>query len=165
MTDLERQLLVTRALGGQERVMHGLLAQADSDPWLHLEMSMAQCKAMLFLCQQGAVTISHVAEGLGIGRPAASNLVERLVQQGVAQRDEDPDDRRKSLASLTPAGADLAARLQQMRVTQLRRYLGKLSDEDLAALVRGVEALADAILSDEPSVPQILETLPGGIPA
>jgi MarR family transcriptional regulator, organic hydroperoxide resistance regulator len=142
MTPEERDALVYRALGANERIMRGMLAQADADPWIQLDMSMAQCKAMLFLCQEGASTIGGVADRLGIGRPAASNLVERLVQQGLAHREEDPADRRRTVATLTSTGQELAGRLQQLHVTQLRTYMSQLLDEDLAALVQGAEALA-----------------------
>ena len=148
MTPEERDALVYRALSANERIMRGMLAQADADPWIQLDMSMAQCKAMLFLCQEGAATISGVAEGLGIGRPAASNLVERLVQQGLAHREEDPADRRRSVASLTGPGQELAGRLQQLHVTQLSRHLAQLADEDLGALVQGAEALARVLAGE-----------------
>ena len=153
MTPEERDALIYRALGANERIMRGMLAQADADPWIQLDMSMAQCKAMLFLCREGGATIGHVADGLGIGRPAASNLVERLVQQGLAHREEDPADRRRAVAALTGPGQELAGRLQQLHVTQMRTHLSQLQDVDLAALVQGAEALAEVLTNEvEPAV-------------
>lgn len=130
--------------------MAGIMARADADPWIELDLSMAQCKTLLLLCQQGALTIGAVADGLGVGRPAASNLVDRLVQHGLAARADDTADRRRTVATLTPAGQELVARLQQIRFAVLRQYLDRLSDPDLSALVQGIEALANAVLADRP---------------
>src|SRR5438552_242017 len=152
MTSPDRDSLIARAIGANEHIMRGMMAQADADVWIQLDMSMAQCKAMLFLFQAGSATISQVADGLGIGRPAASHLVERLVQQDLAVRQEDPADRRRAVAALTQPGQALADRLQQLHGAQLQQFLAQLSDADLSALVQGAEALAHIVLSSTAEV-------------
>src|SRR5215831_117809 len=54
--------------------------------------------------QQGAVSLSWLAENMRSSAPAVSQMVDRLVQQGFLERTEDPlDRRRKSLRASAAA--------------------------------------------------------------
>jgi len=118
-----------------------LLHERGAPVWLETELSFAQLRALFTLADCGAVPIGRVAARLGIGLPAASSLVDRLVEQGLAQRREDRLDRRRTLASTTEAGQALAQRLRQGSREALRAWLEQMEGDDLAALVRGLEAL------------------------
>ena len=63
-------------------------------PWLLLDLTMAQLKAMMLIVQSGGVRSRELADGLGIAPSAATPLVDRLVEQKLARREDDPDDRR-----------------------------------------------------------------------
>jgi len=118
--------------------------------WREVELSMAQLRALFTLVDGGPMPIGQLARELGIGLPAASSLVDRLVEQSVAVRREDLVDRRRTLASASEAGEALAQRLRQGSRESLRRMLQRMPPERLAELVAGLEALADASRSAEP---------------
>jgi len=63
-------------------------------PWLLLDLTMAQLKAMMLIVQTGGVRSRELADGLGIAPSAATPLVDRLVEQKLARREDDHDDRR-----------------------------------------------------------------------
>ena len=63
-------------------------------PWLLLDLTMAQLKAMMLIVQTGGVRSRELADGLGIAPSAATPLVDRLVDQKLARREDDSDDRR-----------------------------------------------------------------------
>jgi DNA-binding MarR family transcriptional regulator len=63
-------------------------------PWLLLNLTMAQLKAMMLIVQSGGVRSRELADGLGIAPSAATPLVDRLVEQKLARREDDPADRR-----------------------------------------------------------------------
>jgi DNA-binding MarR family transcriptional regulator len=63
-------------------------------PWLLLDLTMAQLKAMMLIVQSGGVRSRELADGLGIAPSAATPLVDRLVEQKLARREDDADDRR-----------------------------------------------------------------------
>ena len=63
-------------------------------PWLLLDLTMAQLKAMMLIVQTGGVRSRELADGLGIAPSAATPLVDRLVEQKLARRDDDTADRR-----------------------------------------------------------------------
>ena len=104
---------------------------------------MAQLKTLMTLYNGGAAPIGQLAEYLGIGQPTASHLVDRLVQTQLVLRTEDPLDRRRTLAQLSPGGEELAERINQVRFGTLRRWLAQLDDATLAAFLQGSRALAD----------------------
>src|SRR2546428_3454004 len=82
-------------------------------------------------------------ELFGMGRPAASILADRLVRAGFVDRNDDPADRRRVLLTLTRAGIQLVTELQEGNHLLMRRWMSRMSPEDLAALTRGWRALAE----------------------
>lgn len=119
------------------RALHELGAPA----WYEVELSVAQLKALFTLVDGGPMPIGGVAARLGIGLPAASSLVDRLVDQELAKRREDPLDRRRTLAEPTAAGEGLAQRLRHGSREALRAWLERMDRDDLEALVRGLGAM------------------------
>lgn len=117
------------------------LHERDAPAWRQVELSLSQLRALFALSDAGPVPIGGVAGRLGIGLPAASSLVDRLVEQGLAGRREDSVDRRRTLAEPTDAGAALVQRLRQGSRETLRSWLEQMRPDDLDALVRGLAAL------------------------
>jgi DNA-binding MarR family transcriptional regulator len=77
---------------------------------------------------------------LRIGQSAASLLVDRLVQAHLAERTDDPTDRRRAIVRLTEAGE---ASLGRQRVGQqrLHAFLSGLDDAHLAIVIDTFTAL------------------------
>lgn len=109
--------------------------------WLEVDLSMAQVRTLMVLSCEGRSTIGQLAETLRVSPPTASHLADRLVHAGLAERAEDPSDRRRMLVRLSAQGEDLAGRLRQGNQEPFRLWLAQLSDEDLAALDQGLQAL------------------------
>jgi DNA-binding MarR family transcriptional regulator len=68
--------------------------------------------------------------------------LDRLEHAGLIARAPDPDDRRGTLITLTPAGLELIDKLTAAHVVNERRLLGALSDADrkrLADLLRKLQ--------------------------
>lgn len=141
MAEQQHEELITAAMQAQRAISHAVHAAADPT-WLELDVTMAQLKALMVLADD-AVTVGQLASTLGIGKPAASILVERLVQLGMATRTEDALDRRRTLVHLTDDGEALVTRLRQGGHDLMRAWIGQLSDDDLAALAQGLRALAE----------------------
>src|SRR6185312_3333579 len=124
-------------------------ARTTATEWLDLDLSMAQVKALFVLMQRQPVPIGALADCLGVGMSGGSHLVDRLVQDELVERSEDPDNRRRTLIRLTPAAEALVTRLQQGRVEQLRRCLRRMEQDDLQMLLTGLRALDAAARSGE----------------
>ncbi|HEY7779442.1 MAG TPA: MarR family transcriptional regulator [Ktedonobacterales bacterium] len=141
---------IRTALAAQRAVFRALHRDHMPD-WAHLELSMGQLKTLMIVATRQPTNVSGLAEALALSKPTASMLVDRLVQLGFVARTEDPDDRRRTLVTPTPEGAALVLRLRQGSVDRLVRWLGALEPDDLAALTRGLEALAAAAEHDTPT--------------
>jgi len=129
------------------RALHELAAPA----WQQVELSVAQLKALFALVDGGPMPIGGVAARLSIGLPAASSLVDRLVDQGLVARREDRLDRRRTLAEPTAAGEALAQELRHGSREALRAWLEQLERDDLEALVRGLAAVVAAASAPLPT--------------
>jgi DNA-binding MarR family transcriptional regulator len=70
-------------------------------------LSRPQIHALLHIFHAGECRVSEIAVLSGATPAAASQLVERLVQQGLVERSEDPGNRRIKRLRLTRKGLDL----------------------------------------------------------
>ena len=110
--------------------------------------SLAQVKTLVLLHHRQHATVGEIAAGLGVAMPTASELVDRLVEDGLAERATNPVDRRQVLVWLTPEARAFGARLYALRCDQVRRTLDRLEPADRPAFVRGLQALAAVLRED-----------------
>jgi DNA-binding MarR family transcriptional regulator len=64
---------------------------------------------VLFQLRQGPMTLSQLAEANGVDAPYATLIVDKLEVHGLVERRPHPDDRRRKLVTLTPAGQSAIA--------------------------------------------------------
>jgi DNA-binding MarR family transcriptional regulator len=121
------------------------LTKAQDSEWLSLDMGMGQLKAMMVLVKNRRLTVGGLARALGVSEPSASLLVDKLVTRGLAVRETDPADRRRTMVLSSEAGDLLVDRLRRSRREQLTVWLELMDEPDLLALTRGLDALADVI--------------------
>ncbi|TMJ07669.1 MAG: MarR family transcriptional regulator [Bacillati bacterium ANGP1] len=140
-----RRHLVDEILKVRAAIIQAVSA-ATAPAWMHLELTMSQMKGLRTLAYHGPATVSLIAETLRIGLPTASQLVDRLVQAGLAERAEDPSDRRRILVRLSKKGQQLHDGLNQ-GPQAFRIWLHRMNGDDLEALRRGYVALARIALA------------------
>lgn len=132
--ELERE-----AVAQYRMMMRGLKATIGQ-AWMQIDLTLPQLRTLLVLAEEGPLVIGQIAQRLGIGLSTGGHLVDRLVQAGLAERTEDVEDRRRTLARLTPKGEELLTRLLG-GLQQLQIWLHELDQEDLAAFLQGVKAI------------------------
>ena len=111
--------------------------------WITADLTISQLKAVFLLAHHGALAVSELAGLLGIGNPAASILVQLLVEQGLVERSEDFQDRRRTLVSLSLQGTKLISGPREQGETRLRHWLSQMDDNALMSLQRGLGALVE----------------------
>jgi len=67
-------------------------------------LSVPQLGALLHIQRENCSGVSNLGDHLGVTSAAASQMLERLVQQGLILRTEDPNDRRVKQLILTAKG-------------------------------------------------------------
>jgi DNA-binding MarR family transcriptional regulator len=101
-------------------------------------LSMSQIGA-LFQIYHGKSNVSGLGEGLGITHAAASQMLDRLVQQKLILRTEDPQDRRVKQLVLTDKGCRIMQESVRARQGWLDDLVSRLSagqKEQIAAAVK-----------------------------
>ncbi|MDP8901633.1 MAG: MarR family transcriptional regulator [Actinomycetota bacterium] len=111
---------------------------------------LGQIKAMLYLYRRGHCTVGEIATKVGVSMPAASELIDRLVDDGFMAREINPADRRQVLVQLTPEAQAYGAEIYALRRAQIRVTLDRLPPEERAGFVRGLTVFAD-VLGEHPS--------------
>ena len=79
-------------------------------------------------------SIGTVAATLAIDPSTASRLVDQRVTEGLVSRSPDPDDRRRLVLALTPAGRALLDELAASRTTMLEEVTADWTSADIVAL-------------------------------
>jgi DNA-binding MarR family transcriptional regulator len=108
--------------------------------WADQGLSLPQIRLLLALAHNGPATIGQLADHLRIGQSAASLLVERVVQAHLAERTDDPVDRRRAIVRLTEAGE---ASLGRQRAGQQRMHaiLNGMDDAHLTMFIETFTAI------------------------
>lgn len=147
--------LVLEVLEQYQAYFHGFKAQVA--PILkNIDLTLAQLRTLAILAEEGPLVIGQIAQRLGIGLSTGGHLVERLVQAGLAERAEDVEDRRRTVARLSHAGEDMYAQLR-IGPRRLQALLQEMDDADLKALLQGINAMNRIIAkkaSEQPIVSQ-----------
>jgi DNA-binding MarR family transcriptional regulator len=87
-----------------------LLLKADVEERLQREtgMLLADNEALLNLAAaETPLRMSEIADRLVLSRGGATKVIDRLEQDGLARRSQDPDDRRALIVEITPEGRDM----------------------------------------------------------
>lgn len=119
----------------QVRRVTKLLRQGSQEDWTSLSLSRAQLRILVLLQKDGAAAVGQLAGALGVTLPSVTATVDRLVHAGLVSREDDPNDRRRVINRLTPAGQTLLERLQEGRRARLVGALERLTPDELEALV------------------------------
>jgi DNA-binding MarR family transcriptional regulator len=99
---------------------------------LNLGRGSGRVKALLWLAE-GPLSLSGIAETVGVDAPYATLIVDTLEARGLVQRHTDPADRRRKLVSLTPAGREAVSRVARIQ-RQPPPGFGNLSPAELDTL-------------------------------
>ena len=103
--------------------------------------SMSQINTMFHIHRIGTCGVSDVADHLGITNAAASQLLERLVQQKMVLRTEDPDDRRNKRIILTDKGRQTVAETMHARQMWIMDLEKKLNQNEKDQIISALEIL------------------------
>ncbi len=99
---------------------------------------------ILIALGKGPHSIGRLAEVVGVTPPAASQLVDKLSEHGMVERRPDPADRRVVLVEYVPGMQDIARRMMEGRGRKLREALGRMTDEEVRGLLKGLKLLVES---------------------
>ena len=109
--------------------------------------------AMMMAYLEGPLSVSELAEEIGLSVATTSLLVGELDRAGLVERREDEQDRRRTLVTVDElVGRDVDAWVQE-RVEPLRRTLERLSPEARAHFMQGWRVLDEESARSAPPEP------------
>ena len=123
-----------------QRSLRGIMGSMKQDG-----LSMPQIYTLLYLYHEGEVRISDIGRLMEVGKAAASQLVERLVQQGLVERVEDESDRRAKKIRLLPKSLVLIEKGLQVQRQQMGQVMKQLSPEQLEVVQKAFRYLMEAM--------------------
>ena len=105
------------------------------------DLSVPQFRTLTFVHRNPEVSLSHLADHLGLTLPSTSKLVDGLVNQKIIIRHELKEDRRRLTLALTKNGEDILRVARGATQNHLKDVLCKLSAEELSTVVRAMNLL------------------------
>jgi MarR family transcriptional regulator for hemolysin len=145
----------------QSLMQHASVLHAPE--FLGVDLTMSQAKVLYVVSLRPDSSMSELAAQLGIGLPAASGLVDRLVTGGYVERHEDPADRRSQRLNVTTDGAAALDQMRELRIGLMRRLLTRLTPPELRAVSSAITALdreATRLDDTDPATPARFERTP-----
>lgn len=109
-----------------------------------VELSLPQYRALAFL-DAGSSAPTALAGHLAVTKPSITALVDGLVARGYVERRPDPEDRRRVVHTLTPAGQAALARADVAVEAALDRLLARLPEPDRTTARHGLRPWARAL--------------------
>ena len=120
--------------------------------FLRGSLSLMNIHVLTILEVEGPLSMSRLAEVLGVSLASVTGIVARMEQRRLVERRHDETDRRVVSVHPTRLGGAVFARLRRHRRDKLSKLLGQLSDDELAAFLVGLRAMrrARAAIAGEP---------------
>lgn len=114
---------------------------ASAARWSRGDVSLTALSTLATLDRSGPRRITELATLEGVAQPSMTALVVTLERAGLAERRDDPSDRRATLIVITGAGAELLQARRTSGAEDFAELIAQLPVEESAALVAALPAL------------------------
>lgn len=111
--------LLPQCIRGFSRYEHNYLSRG--------EITMPQLWTLEYLSREEGSLMREIADCLGVSRPAATGIVDRLIVQGLATREDVPHDRREVRVIITNKGKKIVQNIWAQKRKALEGVFSKLS--------------------------------------
>lgn len=105
------------------------------------DATFGQVRALWTLDFLGPAGLNQLARTLGVSNPAATELVDRLVERGYVRRAASESDRRCVVLTLRPRGRRILAQFGKHRRARFSKLLRVLDRRDVARLAEALETV------------------------
>jgi DNA-binding MarR family transcriptional regulator len=122
------------------KVVSGIIARSLVE--VEGRVTLPQLRVLVLTSDRKILTMAEVAELLEVHPSNATRLVDRLVQAGLLNRQDDPRNRRQLQLTLTEEGRQLVEAVLDHRREGFRRLLAGLSRDAQAAIADAMTSLA-----------------------
>ena len=135
---------VRRQLGAYPRIYFACHTRHVKDPATGAHVSAHQASILDHLDEVDPMSMTDLAAHMGVTVATMSLAIDRLERKAYVRRDRDPQDRRRVLLRITPAGVALREAKSVLDPARVEQVLGQLSPTDREAVLKGLDLLARA---------------------
>jgi DNA-binding MarR family transcriptional regulator len=108
-------------------------------------VTVAQCHLLLEAAYRENASLGELADSLETDKSALSRTLDSLVRDGLMNRAENPDNRRKVSVSLTGAGIDKVRSINEICNESYARVFSRIPAAEHATIIESVMTLARAM--------------------
>jgi DNA-binding MarR family transcriptional regulator len=131
-----------------QRQVGRIIGQHVPSAWIESGLTITQLRSLFLITNKGRTNFRKLAEALGVTPSNVTGIADRLEEQGLVSRTQNPEDRRETTLQATDKGEALVSNLKEIGMKQMTRILSLLNVEELSSLVRGLSAFIEAADSD-----------------
>jgi MarR family transcriptional regulator, organic hydroperoxide resistance regulator len=99
------------------------------------EITILQFRICLAIHRIGSIKMSELAKIMGLKTPSLTQIVDKLVALKMVQRQDDPEDRRAILVSLTKKGVTEVSTIKKLHDQIIKNKFEVLNDSELQMLL------------------------------
>ena len=130
---------VFRALGNVVRTVRARLDRALQRSGLRL----GQYQVLRHLWDEDGLTPREIADRLDVEMPTVTRTVQRMVRDGLVERQAHPDDARSVRIYLTKRGLDLRPQLAEIIAEQTEHAMRGFTPDERATFVQMLERISE----------------------
>ncbi|MBY0362003.1 MAG: helix-turn-helix domain-containing GNAT family N-acetyltransferase [Phreatobacter sp.] len=145
--DLDDQIAAIRGFNRFYTRAVGLLGRYLGAGW-----SLTEARILYELFSRDGLSASDLCDELGLDAGYLSRILRRFEADGLLGRQPAPQDGRRSLLSLTPAGRAAFAPVDRASRDEIGAMLARLASGDRARLVAAMESVRDLLAGEGPGV-------------
>jgi DNA-binding MarR family transcriptional regulator len=127
-----------------ERQVGRIIGQHAPSVWIDSGLTLTQLKSLFLIANKGSTNFRKLAETLRVTPSNVTGIVDRLEEQGLVNRTQNPEDRRETTLQATDKGKALVFSLREAGINHMTQILSLLSLEELSSLAQGLLAFIKA---------------------
>ena len=104
-----------------------------------LDFTLSEIKALAAFRGDREYTMGELSKNAQVAMPSMTEMIDKLENNGMAERFRDTNDRRVVKVKLTAKGQKLRKEFMQKRFNDLKKMFGKLSNEELDELITSLK--------------------------
>jgi DNA-binding MarR family transcriptional regulator len=141
---LDRSALIEAVMQEYEG-LNARMAGFSGPTFLGLDITMPQAKVLHQVRAKGSMPMSELVAHLGVTVPTVTGIIDRLVERDLVVRRGTPDDRRRVIIEITPAGVEMIDAMRDINAKQLRGLVAIINRDEIEIVLQFFQVLGSAL--------------------